>query len=149
MYIFYVLIFILNINYNLNIIYIYSTGAYNKPTIHDVSFDSLLPYVNQQLGFHHIRTKLYSVSLKVLHNLFDKVKQMPSSDFSTPEYRLGAVIMDIANHRLFKPTRTEEPTPTPRLFFKLQYANKGIDAVNISNILNQKKSNPVYHHILR
>jgi hypothetical protein len=31
-------------------------------TIHDVTLDSLLPYVNRKLYPHHIRTKLYSVS---------------------------------------------------------------------------------------
>ena len=115
--------------------------SYNKPAIHDVSFDSLLPYVNQQLGLHHIRTKLYSVPLKLLNSLLEKTKEHPNLDSSTPEYRLGSVIMDIAHHRLFKPARfTEEnAAKTIRLFLKLQYANKGIDAVNISNILNHKR----------
>lgn len=82
---------------------------------------------------------MYSVPLKKLNNLLEKVKEKPLFDFSTPEYRLGSMIMDIAYHRLFKPTQTENTAHAPRHFFKLQYANKGIDAVNISNILNHKK----------
>ena len=84
--------------------------SYDKPAIHNVSFDSLLPYyVNQQLGLHHIRTKLYSVPLKLLNSLLEKAKEHPILDSSSPEYRLGSVIMDIANHRLFQPARfTEE-----------------------------------------
>lgn len=38
----------------------------------------------------------------------------------------------------------------PRYFFKLQYANKGMDAANISNILNNKQVQsciPPYHNI--
>jgi hypothetical protein len=38
--------------------------TYTRPTIHDVTLDSLLPYVIKKLGLHHIRTKLYSVPLK-------------------------------------------------------------------------------------
>lgn len=60
---------------------------YNKPIIHDVSFDSLLPYVNKQLGLHYSRTKLYSVPLKKLNNLLEKVMEKPLFYFSTPKYR--------------------------------------------------------------
>ena len=41
--------------------------AYTRPTIHDVTLDSLLPYVSRKLGPHHIRTKLYSVPLNTLN----------------------------------------------------------------------------------
>ena len=41
---------------------------YNKPEIHNVSFDCLLSFVNLQLGLHHIRTRLYSLPLKTLHD---------------------------------------------------------------------------------
>lgn len=112
--------------------------SYNKLIIHDVSFDWLLPHVNKELGLHYICTKLYAVPLKALNNLLEKVKEKPLFDFSTPEYRLRSMIMDIAYHRLFKPTQTENTAHTPRYFFKLQFANKGIDAVNISKILNHK-----------
>lgn len=70
--------------------------------------------------------------------MLEKVKEMPVSDFSTLEYRLGSLVMDTANHMRFEPPREEETAQQPRLFFKLQYANKGIDAINISNILNHK-----------
>ena len=46
----------------------------NKPEIHDVSFDGLLPFVNLQLSIHHtchIRTKLYSLPFKRLHALYE------------------------------------------------------------------------------
>ena len=79
--------------------------SYNKPIIHDVSFDSLLPYVNTPLGPHHIRTKLYSVPLKLLYDLHEKAKDSSYLDSSTPEYRLVYMIMDVAHHRLFDPPR--------------------------------------------
>lgn len=46
--------------------------------------------------------------------------------------------MDNANQRIFKPQREEETIKLLRLFFKLHCANKGIDAVIISNMLNHK-----------
>ena len=70
--------------------------SYNKPIIHDVSFDSLLPYVNTPLGPHHIRTKLYSVPLKILYDLHGKAKDSSYLNSSTPEYRLVHMIMDVA-----------------------------------------------------
>ena len=114
--------------------------SYNKPIIHDVSFDSLLPYVNTPLGPHHIRTKLYSVPLKLLYDLHEKAKDSSYLDSSTPEYRLVYMIMDVAHHRLFGPPRIidECELKKPRKFLHLKFDNKGIDAVNINNILNHK-----------
>ena len=40
---------------------------YNRPTFHaDVAFDTLLPYVQQPLGLHHIRTMLYQLPVTKL-----------------------------------------------------------------------------------
>ena len=44
----------------------HGSRRYNKHEIHNVSFDGLLPFVNLQLGLHHIRTRLYSLPLKTL-----------------------------------------------------------------------------------
>ena len=49
----------------------HGSRRYNKPEIHNVSFDGLLPFVNLQLGLHHIRTRLYSLPLKTLHVLYE------------------------------------------------------------------------------
>ena len=50
------------------------------------------------------------------------------------------MIMDVAHHRLFKPPQiTDIPSESCRQFFKLKFYNKGIDAVNLSNILRHKK----------
>ena len=67
--------------------------SYQRPHIQDVTLRSLLPYVSQQLGLHHIRTKLYSVPLRVLNKLLEEAKASLHLDFSTPEYRLNAMIM--------------------------------------------------------
>ena len=75
--------------------------SYQRPHIRYVTLRSLLPYICQQLGPHHIRTKLYFAPLKVLNKLLEDVKASSHLDYSTPEYRLNAMIMDVAHHRLF------------------------------------------------
>ena len=107
-----------------------------------MSFDSILPYVNKSLGLHHIRTKLYSVPLKILYELQEKTKNTAYLDSSTPEYRLDYMIGDVAYHRFFVPPRISDECELkkPHRFLHLKFDNKGIDAVNINNILNHKKS---------
>jgi hypothetical protein len=41
--------------------------------------------------------------------------------------------------RLFKPVRSEFLHDNNRKFLHIPFANKGIDAINISNILNRKE----------
>ncbi|XP_055999877.1 uncharacterized protein LOC130046520 isoform X1 [Ostrea edulis] len=115
--------------------------SYKRPSINDVTFDSLLPHVNRQLGPHHICTKLYSIPLGVLLTLFGEAMASLYLDFSTPEYILNSMIMDVAYHRLYKPARTMDDIPSKSCckFLKLKFTNKGIDAVNISNILRHKR----------
>ncbi len=66
---------------------------------------SLLTSVQKPLGIHHIRTKLYSIPLSKLSLLFQDAKNTSVTDSRSVLYRLVAIIMDIANHRLFKPDR--------------------------------------------
>ena len=50
------------------------------------------------------------------------------------------IILDVAKFRLYKPVQAVSPEKTPtRDFLKLDFRNKGLDAVNISNIVNHKK----------
>jgi hypothetical protein len=51
------------------------------------------------------------------------------------EYRLSSIICDVASFRLFKPVRSEPLHDNNRKFLHIPFANKGIDAINISNIL--------------
>ena len=59
---------------------------------------------------------------------------------NSPEYKLVAIILDVAKFRLYKPVQPVSPEETPtRDYLKLDFRNKDLDAVNISNILNHKK----------
>ena len=54
--------------------------------------------------------------------------------------KLVAIILDVAKFRLYQPVQTVSPEETTtRDFLKLDFRNKGLDAVNISNILNHNK----------
>lgn len=111
---------------------------YIPPAVHTVTIDSLLTSVHKPLGIHHIRTKLYSIPLSKLSLLFQDAKNTSVTDSRSVLYGLVAIIMDIANHRLFKPVSTTSNSEEKRNFFKVEFANKGLDAVNISNIFHQK-----------
>ena len=112
---------------------------YNRPNIHDVSFDSLLPLMQEPLGLHHIRTKLFSIPLGSLNILRQNCMKNFSPIQGSPSYRLSAIIMDISNSRLFKPvTIGDDEAPDTRKFIKVHFANKGIDAIKIGNILKHK-----------
>ena len=98
---------------------------YNRPYFHaDIAFDSLLLHVQQPLGLHHIRTKLYQLPVTKLHSLQKEVVHTKTYVPNSPEYKLVAIFLDCC------PTRD---------FLKLDFRNKGLDAVNISHILNHKK----------
>ena len=50
------------------------------------------------------------------------------------------ISLDVAKFSLYKPVQTVSPEETPTHdFLKLDFRNKSLDAVNISNILNHKK----------
>ena len=77
--------------------------------IQDVTLRSLLPYVSQQLGPHHIRTNLYSFLLFSIESFEQEdAKTSLHLDSSTLEYRLDAMIMDVThitcsiNHRAIR-----------------------------------------------
>ena len=69
---------------------------------------------------------------------------------STPGYRLVYMIIDVAHHILFGPPRIidECELKKPCKFLHLEFDNKGIDAVNVNNILNHKKSAVLYSALL-
>ena len=88
---------------------------------------------------NHIRTRLYSLPLNMLHDLYESTLTLHFADAASPEHRLQGIILDISSNRFFKAVRVCDYTDTKnRPFLKLKFANKGIDALNLSNIFNQK-----------
>ena len=64
--------------------------------------------------------------------------ESPVTNPNSNQYKLTAIIFDIAHHRLFKPVGIKKDDTEKRSFLKLLFANKGLDAINLSNILHQK-----------
>ena len=120
----------------------HGSRRYNKPEIHNVSFD----------GLHHIRTRLYSLPLKTLHVLYESTLTLHFTDFGSPEHRLQGIILDISSNRLFKAVRICDSIETKnRPFLKIKFANKGIDALNLQAIYRYWIKNPskvIFLHIL-
>ena len=91
---------------------------YNRPNFYaDVAYDTLLPHVQQPLGLHHIRTKVYQLPVTNLRSLqkddVDTKAYVPNS----PEYKLVAIILDVAKIRLYKPVQAVSPLEIPGRFF--------------------------------
>ena len=110
---------------------------YTPPRINDITFHNLLDHINSPLGVHYIRTKLFSLSLSSLHCLHNDSVNRYIENIYSKEYRLNNIILDIGHHRLYKPVKSIS-TEEKRSFLKVKFANKGLDAINLSNILNNK-----------
>jgi hypothetical protein len=114
--------------------YPYVKKSYKPRTLQD-TFNDLLYNIQKPFGIHHIRTILFSLPVNYLKDFgLDKGGVDPFS----PKYRLSSIICDVASFRLFKPVRSEPLHDNNRNFLHIPFANKGIDAINISNILNRK-----------
>jgi hypothetical protein len=81
----------------------------------------------------------FSLSVNYLKDLRDFELDKGGVDPFSPKYRLSSIICDVASFRLFKPVRSEPLHDNNRKFLHIPFANKGIDAINISNILNRKE----------
>ena len=109
---------------------------YHK-SFHDyVTVDLIRSTYDGTDGLHLLRSLLYSIPLNLLSKL--------QSDISTLYIRkvitkpLFLIVTDISNHRLFKPVSTNNEIKK-QTFIKLFYRDRGIDLINLSNILHNKK----------
>ena len=54
------------------------------------------------------------------------------------EYKLTAIVLDIATHRFFKPVGIQKDEIDKCSFMKLSFVNKGLEGINLGNILHNK-----------
>ena len=85
---------------------------------------------------HHIRSKLYSLSLSKLHALYNSCLVNHVINPNSNEYNITAIVLDTAGHRLFTPVGIKKDEIDKRYFLKLSFANKGLDGINLGNILH-------------
>ena len=116
---------------------------YNKRTPQlDSSIDTfvnLIDSIDPPQGVHKIKTTLFSISLPKLRELQSLAQKSTNYDYESAEYRVTAIILDTAQYRLFRPVRSDLLRADAKThFIKLDFINKGIDAVNLHSILRSK-----------
>ena len=90
------------------------------------------------LGIHHIRSKLFSLAFSKLYALYNSCLEKYVTNPNSNKYKLTAIVLDIAGHRLFKPVDIKKDEIDTHSFLKLSYANRSLDAINVGNILHHK-----------
>ena len=86
-------------------------------------------------GVHKINTKLFSISFPQFRCLQELALESTNFDYSSAEYRVISIILDIANFRLFRPVRSDAPAENPKHFMKIIFLNKALDAINLPALL--------------
>ena len=94
--------------------------------------------MQKPFGMHHIGSKLFSLPLSKLRALYNSCLVNNVTNPNSNEYKLTAIVLDIAGHRLFKPVGIKKDEIDKRSFLKLSFANKGLDGINLGNILHHK-----------
>ena len=95
----------------------------------------LVDMIEKPEGVHKINTKLFSISFPQLRGLQELPLESTNFDYSSGEYRVTAIILDIANYRLFRPVRSDVPAEKPKHFMKIKFLNKAVDAINLPALL--------------
>ena len=90
--------------------------------------------IDQPEGVYKIKTHLLSMSLSQLSSL----QESTNTDFSSAEYRVNSIILDISHYRLFKPVKSDVPAENPKHFMKIKFLHKGIDIVNLPQLLTSQ-----------
>ena len=112
---------------------------YTPSSLNITSLSELVNIFDGPMRLHHVRSKLHSLPLKSLHNLSEDCLSSPLYSQNSREYKVKCIVHDIANCRLFKPVNSSlTPDNNNHRFLKLNFANKGIDVINICSILHHK-----------
>ena len=105
------------------------------------TFVNLIDSIDQQQGVHKIKATLFSISLSKLHELQSLAQESTNYDYESAEYRVTTIILDTAQYRLFRPVRSDLLSEEAKThFIKLDFMNKGIDAVNVPSVLRSKSA---------
>ena len=83
--------------------------------------------MQKPLAKHHIHSKPFSLPLSQLHYMHNSCLESHATILISNEYRLTAVVLDIALHILFKPVGTDKDEIDKLTFLILSFANKGLD----------------------
>ena len=99
---------------------------------------TLIDMIDLPEGVHKIKTHLFSMSLPQLSSLQEIALESTNTDFSSAEYRVTSIILDISHYRLFKPVESDVPAENLKHFMKIKFLHKGIDAINLPQLLRSQ-----------
>ena len=112
---------------------------YNKQALQpDVTMSMLVDLVDmieKPEGVHNINTQLFPISFPMVSSLQELALESTNFDHSSAEYRETAIIMDIANYRLFRPMRSDVPAKRPKHFMKIKFLNIAVDAISLTALI--------------
>ena len=94
--------------------------------------------IDQPEGVHKIKTHLFSMLLPQLSFQQEIALESTNTDFSSAEDRVTSIILDISLYRLFKPVKSDVPAEKPKHFMKIKFLHKGIDAINLPQLLRSQ-----------
>ena len=94
--------------------------------------------IDQPEGVHNIKTYLFSMSLPQLSSLQEIALEFTNTDFSSAEYRVTSIILEISHYRLFKPVKSDVLAEKPKHVMKIKFLHKGIDAINLPRLLRSQ-----------
>ena len=123
-----------NFVYVLRYIYLYNKRA-SQPDVTMNTLADLVDMIEKPEGVHKINTKLFSISFPQLRHLQELALESTNFDYSSVEYRVTDIILNIANYRLFRPVRSDVPAEKPKHFMKTKFLNKAVDAINLLALL--------------
>ena len=94
--------------------------------------------IDQLEGVHKVKTDLFSISFPQFSSLQEVALESTNTDFSSAQYRVTSIILDISHYRLFKPVKSDVPAEKPKHFMKIKFLHKGIDAINLPQLLRSQ-----------
>ena len=104
----------------------------SQPDVGTNTFIELVDMIEKAEGAHNINIKLFSISFPQLR---ERDLESTNFDHSSAEYRVTAIILDIASYRLFRPVRSDVPAEKPKNFMKIKFLNKVANAINSTALL--------------
>ena len=94
--------------------------------------------IDQPEGVHHIKTKFFSMLIPEIRHLQQLALESTNHDFSSAEYRATAINPRHCTTQTLQTCKKRCPSRRARIFMKIEYFHRGIDAINLPGLLRSK-----------